>query len=73
MTDADGKEYPVSRILGADELYDVIKFKVEVPKKAVFLPIAREPISQGVIAYLMPARPVRSRSSGKDRSRRSVS
>ena len=54
VTDADGKEYPVSRILGADELYDVIKFKVEVPKKAVFLPIAREPISQGVIAYLMP-------------------
>ena len=45
VTDADGKEYPVSRILGADELYDVIKFKVEVPKKAVFLPIAREPIS----------------------------
>ena len=28
VTDADGKEYPVSRILGADELYDVIKFKV---------------------------------------------
>ena len=37
VTDADGKEYPVSRILGADELYDVIKFKVEVPKKAVVL------------------------------------
>ena len=54
VTDADGKEYPVSRILGADELYDVIKFKVEVPKKAVFLPIAREPISQGATAYLMP-------------------
>ena len=54
VTDADGKEYPVSRILGADELYDVIKFKVEVPKKAVFLPIAREPILRGVTAYLMP-------------------
>lgn len=54
VTDADGKEYPVSRILGADELYDVIKFKVEVPKKVVFLPIAREPISRGVTAYLMP-------------------
>ena len=40
--------------LGADELYDVIKFKVEVPKKAVFLPIAREPILRGVTAYLMP-------------------
>lgn len=54
VTDADGKEYPVSRILGADELYDVIKFKVEVPKKAVFLADAREPISQGATAYLMP-------------------
>lgn len=54
VTDADGKEYPVTSILGADELYDVIKFKVELPKKAVFLPMAQEPVAQGSAVYLMP-------------------
>lgn len=54
VKDADGKEMPVVRILGADELYDVIKFKVNVPKKVAFLPLAAEPVANGTTAYLMP-------------------
>ena len=54
VTDADGKEYPVTTILGADELYDVIKFKVDVPKKVAFLPIANDPVPQGSTVYLLP-------------------
>lgn len=54
VTDTEGKIYPVKNIQGADELYDVIKFQVEVPKKAAFLAIAAEPVANGTNAYLLP-------------------
>ena len=54
VTNNEGKTFQVSRICGADEMYDVIKFQVEVPKKAAFLPIAAEPIANGAKAYLLP-------------------
>lgn len=54
VTGIDGAEFPVSAILGADELYDVVKFKVDVPKKTVYLPLAREPLATGTEAYLLP-------------------
>ena len=38
IQDIDGKELPVTAVLGADELYDVIKFQVETPKKVNALP-----------------------------------
>lgn len=50
----EGKNFQVTRICGADEMYDVIKFQVEVPKKTAFLPIATEPIANGAKAYLLP-------------------
>ena len=36
VTDVEGKTYPVTHIVGADELYDVIKVKAETPKKVSF-------------------------------------
>ena len=40
VTDTNGKTYPVSRVLAADELYDVIKLQVEIPKKVSYLEMA---------------------------------
>lgn len=54
VTDASGEEFPVTRIVGADEMYDVIKFKVETSKKTTCLELAQEPLAQGANAYLMP-------------------
>ncbi len=54
VTDSEGKAYPVTSIAGADDMYDVIKIKVEVPKKVAFLPMASEPLSTGTTAYLIP-------------------
>lgn len=53
-TDVDGKTYPVTTIIGADELYDVLKAKVETTKKVQFLPIASDPLVVGAEAYLLP-------------------
>ena len=54
VTDPDGKTFPVERILGADELYDVVKFQVQIPKKTAFLELAAEPVANGTMAYLLP-------------------
>jgi len=54
VTDTDGKEYPVVSILGADELYDVIKFKVTVSKKISYLPLASDPVPNGSTVYAIP-------------------
>ncbi|MCD7932167.1 MAG: tetratricopeptide repeat protein [Tannerellaceae bacterium] len=51
VTDFEEKEYPVTHIVGADELYDVIKIRVSVPKKVSFLQIAAGPVSQDQTAY----------------------
>lgn len=57
VRDAEGKEAEVTRILGADELYDVIRFQVEVPKKVTFFPLASEPLAVGATVYLLPFSP----------------
>ena len=54
VTDTEGKTYPVTRVIGADELYDVIKVKAETPKKVQFFPIAADPLAVGTVAYLLP-------------------
>lgn len=54
VTDTEGKVYPISTVLGADELYDVIKVKASVPKKVPFLSVAQDPVAVGTIAYLLP-------------------
>ncbi len=54
VADTDGKQYPVASVAGADELYDVIKVKAEVPKKVPFLSLASEPLANGTAAFLVP-------------------
>lgn len=54
VTDTEGKTYPVTTILGADELYDVIKVKTTTPKKVPFLTLATDPLAVGAVAYLLP-------------------
>lgn len=54
VTDTEGKTYAVTRIVGADELYDVIKVKTDAPKKVQFLPVAADPLAVGTVAYLLP-------------------
>ncbi|WP_293740486.1 serine protease [uncultured Parabacteroides sp.] len=53
VTDFEGKTFPVKNIQGADELYDAVKFQVEVPKKTAFLPIAADPVANGTNAFLL--------------------
>lgn len=54
VTDVEGKVFPVESILGWDELYDVIKLKVSVPKKVVFFEVASDPVANGSTVYLLP-------------------
>ena len=54
VTDGGGKTYEVSTVLAADELYDVIKLQVEVPKKVSFLKMAAAPLAVGAPVYLQP-------------------
>lgn len=54
VKDAKGKEYEVSRVIGADELYDVIRLRADVDKKVAFLVIADQKPTEGSTAYLMP-------------------
>ena len=47
---ADGKELPVKYIMGANDIYDVVKFKTEFDKKAAALQAA----TPGETVYLLP-------------------
>lgn len=55
VTTSTGEKYHVSTILGADDLYGVIRFKVAIPKKTVFLPVADLQPPTGATALLPPA------------------
>ncbi|MDR2234072.1 MAG: serine protease [Tannerella sp.] len=52
VTDVDGRKMNVNNIIGADEVYDVIRFKVAVTRNVAFLPIASSMPATGVEAYL---------------------
>ncbi len=54
VTDTQGKTYPVSRVLAADELYDVIKLQVDIPKKVDYLVMATSPLAIDAPVYLLP-------------------
>ena len=41
-------------VLAADELYDVIKLQVEIPKKVSYLEMAEAPLNVNAPAYLLP-------------------
>lgn len=52
---ADGKQMPVSRILGANDMYDVIKFRVEMTEKKVpALTVAAAAPAEGSDAWMLP-------------------
>ena len=54
VTDAEGASFPVTHIIGADELYDVIKVRVGVTGKVRYLNMASDPQAVGSISYLLP-------------------
>lgn len=54
IINANGKEQPVELILGANAMYDVIKFRTPVDKKQVSLTIASQPAKEGESVYLLP-------------------
>lgn len=49
-----GVQMPVEYILGANELFDVIKFKVQLPKKVTPLTLAAQKPAVGSTVYLLP-------------------
>ena len=53
IIDAQGKEWPVECIIGANDMYDVAKFKVDIKKPQV-LAVATTKAEQDAIAWLMP-------------------
>ena len=53
---ATGEKLPVTHILGADEMYNVIRFKAAVPKKTAFLPIANFSPALHATVFLPPSK-----------------
>ena len=51
---ADGKTYAVSEILGANEIYDVVKFRVATTTECPSLQLAAKAPAVGERAYLLP-------------------
>jgi tetratricopeptide (TPR) repeat protein len=51
---SDGKEMNVTTIMGVNDIYDVIKFRVAVSKKVNTLQIAPDALGVGADVYLIP-------------------
>ena len=51
-----GERLEVTHILGADEMYNVIRIKVAVPKKLIFIPVAKVQPALNATAFLPPSR-----------------
>lgn len=51
---SDGKELPVTLILGANDMYDVVRFKTETPKKQESLIPATTQGKENEKVYIMP-------------------
>lgn len=51
---ADGKELPITYILGANDMYDVVKFQTESDKKCTALTPATQAGTVGKTVYLLP-------------------
>lgn len=52
--DNDGKEYQVNSIMGANSLYDVVKFKVVTEKKTNALSVSERAGAESEHVYIMP-------------------
>ncbi len=53
VIDADGKEWPIECIIGANDMYDVAKFRVAA-KNPTPLPIAASPSVKSAAVWLLP-------------------
>lgn len=63
IIDTEGRQMPVLNIMGADDMYDVVKFRVDITgKKVNSLTLATAPPAAGSEIYLLPY------STQKDRS-----
>lgn len=51
---AEGKELPITFILGANDMYDVVKFRTEVNKKSEALQPATQASPVSSTVYLLP-------------------
>lgn len=54
IINADSKELPVLRIMGANSMYDVVKLRTEADKKTTALKPATQPAVVGETMYLLP-------------------
>ena len=54
VINADGKQQDVSRILGANSMYDIVKFNTPIDKKQTTLTLASQPAKVGETIYLLP-------------------
>ena len=54
VINADGKQLDVMRILGANSMYDIVKFQTPSEKKQVALTLASQPAKVGETVYLLP-------------------
>lgn len=53
VIDATGKEYSVESMLGANDMYDMAKFRVAM-KKSIPLAVAQTPAAEGTTLWLVP-------------------
>ena len=54
IINADGKQLDVTRILGANSMYDIVKFSTPIEKKQATLTLAAQPAKVGETIYLLP-------------------
>jgi tetratricopeptide (TPR) repeat protein len=64
VTTATGEKLPVTHILGADDMYGVIRFKVATPRKTAFLIQAKTVIPSGSIVFIPPSGEVKEPTQG---------
>ncbi len=62
IINSKGEQMPVLHIMGADDMYDVVKFKVDIRKKVDALPLANTQPATGAEVYLLPYSTQKSRS-----------
>ena len=72
VIDAQGKEMPVVCILGANDTYDVVKFRVDA-KKTTPLTIAATTATEGTQVWLLPYRETKQMLQGEVRKTETVS
>lgn len=62
IINSKGEQMPVLHIMGADDMYDVVKFRVDTRKKVDALPLANTQPATGTEVYLLPYSTQKSRS-----------